>query len=54
VLFGGALLALSNFSLKIWKEGKSSLRFILGQAGSDLSMTRDILSHEICFFIVRI
>ncbi|XP_030924491.1 protein FATTY ACID EXPORT 1, chloroplastic-like [Quercus lobata] len=32
VLFGGALLALSTFSLKIWRQGKSSLPFILGQA----------------------
>jgi hypothetical protein len=36
VLYGGALLALSIFSLKIWRQGKSSLPFILGQAGSDL------------------
>ncbi|KAK6127241.1 hypothetical protein DH2020_039040 [Rehmannia glutinosa] len=32
VLFGGALLALSTFSLKVWRDGKSSLPFILGQA----------------------
>ncbi|KAG5219176.1 protein FATTY ACID EXPORT [Salix suchowensis] len=32
VLFGVALLALSNFSLKIWRQGKSSLPFVLGQA----------------------
>ncbi|KAB1222386.1 hypothetical protein CJ030_MR2G005202 [Morella rubra] len=32
VLFGGALLALSTFSLKIWRQGKSSVPFILGQA----------------------
>lgn len=32
LLFGGALLALSTFSMKIWREGKSSLPFILGQA----------------------
>ncbi|KAL0383501.1 UNVERIFIED_CONTAM: protein FATTY ACID EXPORT 1, chloroplastic [Sesamum calycinum] len=32
VLFGGALLALSTFSLKVWRQGKSSLPFILGQA----------------------
>ncbi|KAL4607733.1 hypothetical protein ACB092_09G196500 [Castanea dentata] len=32
VLFGGALLALSTFNLKIWRLGKSSLPFILGQA----------------------
>ncbi|KAH9679557.1 protein FATTY ACID EXPORT 1 [Citrus sinensis] len=31
-LIGGALLALSTFSLKIWRQGKSSLPFILGQA----------------------
>lgn len=33
LLFGGALLALSALSLKIWRQGKSSLPFILGQAG---------------------
>ncbi|XAR68471.1 hypothetical protein NMG60_11003595 [Bertholletia excelsa] len=32
VLFGGALLTLSNFSLKVWRQGKSSFPFILGQA----------------------
>uniref|UniRef100_A0A5B7A8D9 Transmembrane proteins 14C n=1 Tax=Davidia involucrata TaxID=16924 RepID=A0A5B7A8D9_DAVIN len=32
VLFGVALLALSTFSLKVWRQGKSSLPFILGQA----------------------
>lgn len=35
-LIGGALLALSTFSLKIWRQGKSSLPFILGQAGKNL------------------
>lgn len=32
VLFGGALLALSTYSLKVWRQGKSCLPFILGQA----------------------
>ncbi|XP_043725147.1 protein FATTY ACID EXPORT 1, chloroplastic-like [Telopea speciosissima] len=32
MLFGGALLALSTTSLKFWRQGKSSLPFILGQA----------------------
>ncbi|KAH1077675.1 hypothetical protein GYH30_052965 [Glycine max] len=32
VLFGGALLFLSTFSMKVWRQGKSSLPFILGQA----------------------
>lgn len=32
-LYGGALLALSVFSLKVWGQGHSSLPFILGQAG---------------------
>uniref|UniRef100_A0A7N0V3M1 Uncharacterized protein n=1 Tax=Kalanchoe fedtschenkoi TaxID=63787 RepID=A0A7N0V3M1_KALFE len=32
VLSGGALLALSTISLKIWRQGKSSFPFILGQA----------------------
>lgn len=31
-LIGVALVALSTFSLKIWRQGKSSLPFILGQA----------------------
>lgn len=34
VLYGGSLLALSTFSLKIWRQGKSSLPFILGQGGN--------------------
>ncbi|GER52521.1 transmembrane proteins 14C [Striga asiatica] len=33
LLYGGALLALSTISLKVWRQGKSSLPFILGQAG---------------------
>ncbi|MED6125083.1 hypothetical protein PIB30_065160 [Stylosanthes scabra] len=32
VLFGGALLFLSTLSLKVWRQGKSSLPFILAQA----------------------
>ncbi|XP_076936655.1 protein FATTY ACID EXPORT 1, chloroplastic-like [Bidens hawaiensis] len=32
-LYGGALLALSILSLKIWKQGQSSTPFILGQLG---------------------
>ncbi|KAI3667368.1 hypothetical protein L6452_42424 [Arctium lappa] len=32
-LYGGGLLALSILSLKIWRQGQSSLPFILGQAG---------------------
>ncbi|KAJ8534239.1 hypothetical protein K7X08_007563 [Anisodus acutangulus] len=32
VLFGGALLALSAISMKVWRQGKTSLPFILGQA----------------------
>ncbi|KAI3446499.1 hypothetical protein Pfo_003164 [Paulownia fortunei] len=32
VLYGGALLTLSTFSLKVWRQGKSSFPFILGQA----------------------
>jgi len=34
LLYGGALLALSTFSLKIWRQGKSSFPFVLGQAGN--------------------
>ncbi|KAI3894921.1 hypothetical protein MKX03_022859 [Papaver bracteatum] len=32
ILYGGALLALSMLSLKVWRQGKSSLPLILGQA----------------------
>ncbi|CAN6829243.1 unnamed protein product, partial [Brassica oleracea] len=32
VLHGGGLLALSTLSLKIWRQGKSSFPYILGQA----------------------
>lgn len=32
VLYGGALLFLSTLSMKVWRQGKSSLPFILGQA----------------------
>ncbi|XP_057535441.1 protein FATTY ACID EXPORT 1, chloroplastic-like isoform X4 [Amaranthus tricolor] len=32
VLFGGSILAFSTFSLKVWKQGKSSYPFIIGQA----------------------
>ncbi|CAN4109153.1 unnamed protein product [Withania somnifera] len=32
VLFGGALLALSTISMKVWRQGKTSFPFILGQA----------------------
>lgn len=33
VLIGGALLLFSTLSLKVWRQGKSSLPFILGQSG---------------------
>ncbi|XP_044471118.1 protein FATTY ACID EXPORT 1, chloroplastic-like [Mangifera indica] len=32
IIIGGALLTLSTFSLKTWRQGKSSLPHILGQA----------------------
>ncbi|XP_055802565.1 protein FATTY ACID EXPORT 1, chloroplastic-like isoform X3 [Solanum dulcamara] len=32
VLFGCALLGFSTISLRVWRQGKSSLPFILGQA----------------------
>ncbi|WOL06393.1 protein FATTY ACID EXPORT 1, chloroplastic-like [Canna indica] len=32
IMSGGAILALSVFSLKVWRTGRSSLPFILGQA----------------------
>ena len=34
VLYGGGLLALSTLSMKIWRQGKSSFPYILGQAGN--------------------
>uniref|UniRef100_A0A2P2K5B2 Uncharacterized protein n=1 Tax=Rhizophora mucronata TaxID=61149 RepID=A0A2P2K5B2_RHIMU len=33
-LFGGALLFLGTLSLKNWRQGNSSLPFVLGQAGN--------------------
>ncbi|XP_057770379.1 protein FATTY ACID EXPORT 1, chloroplastic-like [Salvia miltiorrhiza] len=38
VLYGGALLALSTLSLKVWKQGKPSFPFILGQAVLSLAL----------------
>lgn len=38
LLVGGALLALSTLSLKVWRQGKSSLPFILGQAVLSLAL----------------
>ncbi|XP_060184245.1 protein FATTY ACID EXPORT 1, chloroplastic-like isoform X3 [Lycium barbarum] len=35
VLFGGALLAFSAISLRVWRQGKSSLPFIIGQSGKE-------------------
>ncbi|EOA24722.1 hypothetical protein CARUB_v10018000mg [Capsella rubella] len=32
VLYGGGLITLSTLSLKIWRQGKSSFPYILGQA----------------------
>ncbi|KAL9237944.1 hypothetical protein vseg_012434 [Gypsophila vaccaria] len=32
ILFGGAVLALSATSMKVWRDGKSSFPFIIGQA----------------------
>ncbi|GER25833.1 transmembrane proteins 14C [Striga asiatica] len=40
VLYGGALLALSTISLKVWRQGKSSLPFILGQAVLSIALLR--------------
>ncbi|CAA0837434.1 Protein FATTY ACID EXPORT 1- chloroplastic [Striga hermonthica] len=40
VLYGGALLALSTISLKVWRHGKSSLPFILGQAVLSIALLR--------------
>ncbi|XP_042000364.1 protein FATTY ACID EXPORT 1, chloroplastic-like [Salvia splendens] len=43
VLYGGALLALSTLSLKVWKQGKPSFPFILGQAVLSLAL---LLKHS--------
>ncbi|KAL8120858.1 hypothetical protein AgCh_017872 [Apium graveolens] len=37
LFFGGALLALSIYSLQVWRQGKSSIPFVLGQAGMILN-----------------
>ncbi|KAF5737667.1 hypothetical protein HS088_TW13G00555 [Tripterygium wilfordii] len=48
VLFGGALLALSTLSLKIWRQGKSSLPFILGQAAlSAVLLWRNVQAYSL-------
>ncbi|KAJ0965255.1 hypothetical protein J5N97_026393 [Dioscorea zingiberensis] len=53
-LFGGAILVLSTCSLKIWREGKSSLPFILGQAAIAAALLRkhfQLYSLMICFMV---
>ncbi|KAF6140196.1 hypothetical protein GIB67_000244 [Kingdonia uniflora] len=40
LLCGGGLLALSTFSLKVWRQGKSSLPFVLGQAALSAVLLR--------------
>ncbi|TKY62654.1 FATTY ACID EXPORT 1 [Spatholobus suberectus] len=48
VLFGGALLFLSTLSLKVWRQGKSSLPFILGQAAlSGVLIWKNIQSYSL-------
>lgn len=47
VLYGGGLLALSTLSLKIWRQGKSSFPYILGQAGT----IHYCLQNHWCFII---
>ncbi|VFQ91024.1 unnamed protein product [Cuscuta campestris] len=50
VLYGGALLALSITSLKVWRQGNSSLPFILGQAvlaGSLL--VKNVMTYSLVF-----
>ncbi|XP_020234477.1 protein FATTY ACID EXPORT 1, chloroplastic [Cajanus cajan] len=48
VLFGGALLFLSTLSLKVWRQGKSSLPFILGQAAlSGLLIWKNFQSYSL-------
>lgn len=37
ILFGGAILALNTFSSKVWRQGKSSLSFVLGEAFDEFS-----------------
>lgn len=52
VLYGGGLLALSTLSLKIWRQGKSSFPYILGQAGN-LHLLYTGTVHE-CFVITTL
>lgn len=40
VILGGVLLALSVSSLKVWKQGKSSIPYIQGQAGKPVVFNR--------------
>lgn len=49
VLYGGALLALSTLSLKVWRQGKPSFPFILGQAG-DCILLLEILTMISFYF----
>ncbi|XVE75555.1 hypothetical protein DITRI_Ditri12bG0102900 [Diplodiscus trichospermus] len=53
LLFGGALLALSTFSLKIWRQGKSSLPFILGQAAlAAVLFWKNFQTYSLCCNVV--
>lgn len=46
MILGGAILALSVFSLKVWSTGRSSLPFILGQAGMYLTTSASLFKSE--------
>ncbi|KAI7726265.1 hypothetical protein M8C21_008609 [Ambrosia artemisiifolia] len=48
-LYGGALLALSMFSLKVWGQGHSSVPFILGQAGIAAALLwKNMQTYSLC------
>ncbi|CAL9107000.1 unnamed protein product [Musa acuminata var. zebrina] len=43
MIYGGAILALSVLSLKVWRTGRSSLPFILGQAAFSAALLWKLL-----------
>ncbi|XP_060184246.1 protein FATTY ACID EXPORT 1, chloroplastic-like isoform X4 [Lycium barbarum] len=48
VLFGGALLAFSAISLRVWRQGKSSLPFIIGQSDKKSVSHWLLCCHQCC------
>ncbi|THU57472.1 hypothetical protein C4D60_Mb03t03890 [Musa balbisiana] len=49
MIYGGAILALSVLSLKVWRTGRSSLPFILGQAAfSAVLLWKLLQAYSLC------